>query len=239
MVNYAKLAKKTYPAVRKRARVYVPAVRQLASDIMYIKGLINSEPKNFSVTSSNNFDYTGTVVSLCNVSTGDLNDSRDGNRILPRFMNIKFHVNRGITSPTYTHTTVRYVIFRWWGESPNAQGVAPAVSDILVSSLVSTQYAPLSQLNTEVTGSKGDRNRRIEVHRTGMITLDSVSKTSFDEEFNITLNGGNKTKEHMEFYNNSAYPPTSGGFFILFINDNATSVDCAYYLSSRLTFYDN
>lgn len=232
-----KYAAKKYPAIRKRANVYIPAVRQLASDVMYLKGLVNSEPKQFGLATSGNFDYTGTVVSLCNIVTGDTSYNRDGNRVLPRYLNIKFHCNRGITAPTYTHTTIRYVLFRWWGESPNAAGVAPAPSDILEST--STQFAPLGHLKTDIVGSRGDRNRRIEVHRSGFMTLDSVSKTSIDCDFNIQLNGGTKPKEHMEYYDSTTAPPTSGGFFILFINDNPTSADAAFYLRSVITFYDN
>lgn len=237
VAKYTRYAKKAYPGIKRRANVYVPAVRQLASDVMYLKGLINSEPKLHGVNASNNFDLNGLIISLCDVPTGDTGINRDGNRILPRYLNIKFHVNRNLSTPTNAHTTVRYIIFRWWGESPNAAGIAPVPGDVL--SIVGSPYAPMSQLNSSVTGSKGDRNRRIEVHRSGMFTLDSVSKTSFDEEFNITLNGGNKPKEHIEFYDSTTNPPTSGGFFIMFINDNLTSVDAAFYLTSRLTFYDN
>lgn len=237
LAKYGKMAYKKYPAIRKRARVYVPAVRQLASDVMYLKGLINSEPKVHGVESSNNFNYNGVIVSLCDVPTGDTTDSRDGDRLLPRYLNIKFHVNRAISGASSAHTTVRYIIFRWWGENPSSIGVNPSPSDILYS--VGGQFAPLSQLKTNVTGSKGDRNRRIEVHRTGMITLDSVSKTAFDEDINITLNGGKKPKEHMEYFSSTTAPPTSGGFFIMFISDNSVSTDQSYYLRSVLTFYDN
>lgn len=239
MRNYKKFAKRNYPAVVKRVNVYAPAVKQLANDVLYLKGLINSEPKSFNLTSSNNINYNGVVVSLCDIPQGDLASTRDGNRILPRYLNLKFHINRAVSGATATHTTMRFIIFRWWGESPNALGVAPTPSDILHSTLVGTQYAPLAQLNGEITGAKGDRARRIEVHRNGQITLDSVSKTSMDEEFNITLNGGNAPKEHMEYQSATTAPPTSGGFYILFINDNAVSTDSAYYLSSRITYYDN
>lgn len=232
-----KKAIKRYPAFKKRYNVYYPAARQLARDVMYLKGLVNAEPKYHNVNSSNNFNYAGTVVSLCDVPQGDGELNRDGNRILPRYINIKFHINRGITSPTYTHTTIRYIIFRWWGELANAVGTPPIPGDIL--SNTGNQYAPLSMLNSAITGSKGDRNRRIEVHRTGHITLDSVGRTSYDDEFNIKLNGKNKVKEHMEFYDGTTNPPTAGGFFMLFVNDNPTNVDAAFYLSSRLVFYDN
>lgn len=235
-----RVAKRAYKsnAVQKRVNVYGKAGVQLYKDVMYLKSLINSEPKTHTLTSSSTFDYAGTIVSLCDVPTGDIGASRDGDRILPRYMNIKFTVQRTVTgTPTYGHSTVRFVIFRWWGESPNVAGIAPTADEILTNN--ATTFAPFGMLRTQITGSRGDRNRRIEVHRTGLITLDSVSKTSFDEDFNITLNGGNAPKEHIEYFNNGTAPPVSGGFFIMFLTDNAIAGDVAYSLCSRLTFYDN
>jgi hypothetical protein len=236
--KYGKYALKKYPAVRKRARVYVPAVRQLASDVMYLKGLINSEPKNHYVTDSNNFDYNGVMVSLSSISsTGTEAYARDGNRVLPRYLKLRMHINKSMTS-AIPHNTFRYILFRWWGESPNTAGVAPAVTDIIAGT--GTQFAPLSPLVDSITGSKGDRTRRIEVHRTGFVTLDQVGKTSFDFDLNLELNGkGKSTKEHIEFYGDATAPPTSGGFFMLFVSDNVTAADLSYQLYSHLTFYDN
>lgn len=234
------MAKKAYKsnAVQKRVNIYGKAGVQLYKDVMYLKSLINSEPKSLSASSSGLITNLGTVLSLCNVPVGDGAGNRDGDRILPRFMNIKFHCQRTVTgTPTYGHSTIRYVIFRWWGESPNATGVDPLPSEILTEN--GTTFAPLGMLQPQITGSRGDRNRRIEVHRSGFVTLDSVSKTSFDEEFNITLNGGNAPKEHIEYANSTTAPPTSGGFFVLFVSDNAVSGDASFSLVSRLTFYDN
>lgn len=235
-----KLVKKAYKsnAVQKRVNVYGKAGVQLYKDVMYLKSLINSEPKSLLSTASGLISYNGTILSLCNVPVGDGSSNRDGDRILPRFMNIKFNCQRTVGgTPTYGHSTIRYVIFRWWGESPNALGVDPTPSEVLTNN--GTTLAPLGMLQSTITGSRGDRNRRIEVHRSGCITLDSVSKTSFDEEFNITLNGGNAPKEHMEYFSSTTAPPTSGGFFVLFISDNAVSGDASYNLCARLTFYDN
>lgn len=235
-----RIAKKAYNsnAVQKRVNVYGKAGVQLYKDVMYLKSLINSEPKSLTATANGLIDYNGVILSLCNVPVGDGAGNRDGDRILPRFLNIKFHLQRTVSgTPTYGHSTIRYVIFRWWGESPNVTGVDPTPSEILTDN--GTLYAPLGMLQPQITGSRGDRNRRIEVHRSGFMTLDSVSKTSIDEEFNITLNGGNAPKEHMEYANNTTAPPTSGGFFVLFISDNALTGDASYTMVSRLTFYDN
>jgi len=239
LAKYGKMAIKRYPAVRKRYKVYAPAVSQLASDVMYLKGLINSEPKGHYVTDTNNFGYNGVVVSLSSIPSTGVQEtySRDGNRVLPRYLKLRCHINKQ-TAGTIVHNTVRYILFRWWGESPNVIGAAPAVADII--SDVGTGYAPLSPLQNQITGSRGDRTRRIEVHRTGFVTLDQVGKTSLDLDINVELNGkSKKSKEHMEFYSDSTAPPTSGGFYLLLVGDNATGTDLSYTLYSHLTFYDN
>lgn len=235
-MKYGKYAVKKYLAVRKRARVYVPAVKQLASDVMYLKGLINSEPQRHNYSSQSNFDYNGIVLSLNNVPLGDDYGRRTGNRILPKHLNIRMHINKDTAGRM--HTTVRYVLFRWWGESTSAAGISPVPQEILET--VGSWISPLAPLNNTATGSKGDRNRRIEVHRTGMITLDNVSKTCVDVEENISLNGkGKQIKEHIEFYDGTTNPPTSGGFFLLLISDYVTAADVQASVYTTLSYYDN
>jgi len=234
--KYARYASRKYPAINKRARVYVPAVKQLASDVMYLKGLINSEPKNHYYSATGNFDWNGVILALNNVPQGDTGTSRDGDRVLPKYQTIHAHINKDTAGRM--HTTIRYIIFRWWGESPNAVGVAPVAADIIGA--LGTVYAPLSFLVGSITGSKGDRNRRIEIARTGTFTLDNVSKTSVDIKETIKLNGKDKQiKEHMEFYDGTTAPPVSGGFFMLFVQDSVTAADVSYTLDSHLVFYDN
>jgi len=235
-MKYGKYAIKKYPAVRKRAKVYVPAVRQLASDVMYLKGLINSEPQRFDYQAQTNFSYAGTVLSLCDIPQGDAYGNRTGNRILPKHLNIRMHINKDTAG--VMHNTVRYVLFRWWGEVPSAVGTSPIPQEIL--EVVGTWAAPTSPLNQTATGSKGDRNRRIEVHRTGMMTLDNVSQTSLDLEANVSLNGkGKQNKEHIEYYSNATAPPTSGGFFLLLISGYVTAADVQANVYTTLSFYDN
>lgn len=237
VMKYGKYAVKKYPAVQKRARVYVPAVRQLASDVMYLKGLINSEPKNYIVQDSNNFTYSGTVVSLSAVGQGDTENKRDGNRILPKYLSINGYIS--ITSATASTAPInaRYVIFRYWGESTSA---APSVTASEVLETTGTQFAPLSHLNSDNTAGRGDRARRIEVHRSESFCLDKVANTSIPLNFNIQVNGGSKKiKEHIEFRSSVNEDPVSGGFYLLVISDNATSTELHYKIESKLTFYDN
>lgn len=242
MVNYNRMVKKAvrkYPAFAKRYNVYKPAIKQLASDVMYIKGLINSEPKNVYYTNNGTFDYNGVIINLSDTVQGDGAESRDGNRLLPRYLGIKGHIRKAISGTPADHVTVRYVLFRWWGESPNAAGVPPIPSDILRD--IGTAFAPTSFLSPQITGQKGDRNRRIEVHRSGTISLDRINTNAYDFSENIEINNGasNKPKEHIEYWSNASTIPTSGGFFMLFISDSAVASECNYHVNGHLTFYDN
>lgn len=237
-MKYGKYIKKSYPAVAKRARVYVPAVRQLASDVMYLKGLVNSEPKSFTVNTSANTGQSGVVFSLCDLAQGDGAADRDGNRVLPRYLSLYIHVNQIAASAGWNHTTHRVIVFRYWGEDSNVAGPSVTTADILETT--ASQYSPVSHLRSTITGSRGDRNRRIEVLRNEFFTLDLNTEAQKAIHYNIEMNGkGSKTKEHIEFRNNTTEQPTSGGIYVLYVNDNATSTDQGIWVGSRLTFYDN
>lgn len=231
--------KKKAPAKPGRIQIYGAAGKQLYKDVMYLKTLINSEPKYHDSFFSTTFNYAGYMTpNISTIAQGDGDNNRDGNRILPRFLTLRGSVRRSLSGTVTEHTVCRIIVFRWWGEDPNAVGVAPVPGDIIEG--VSDAYSPYKPLSDRVTGPKGDRNRRIEVHRTELFTLDSVSRTSYDFDYNIQINGpGKKNKEHIEFYNNTTAPPTSGGFYLMIIGNHATSADTTMTGMSKLVFYDN
>lgn len=224
-------------AVARRTRVYGPAVGQLAKDVGYIMSLVNSEPHTWVISTANNVDYNGAVISLSAISQGDTVADRSGNSVLPRYFTCKLHINKKITSSTADHVSVRVLFFRYWGESSDA---APNVipGDILAT--ISSQYAPLSTLNDNNTGPRGDRDRRIEVMHSEFHTLDTVSKTSFDIDLNREFNGPSvKNKQHLKFRSPTTEDPVSGGVYACIISDNATATEISYTMYSKLTFYDN
>lgn len=229
-----KKAIKRYPAARKRWNVYYPAARQLASDVMYLKGLINSEPKYHIVQASNNYDYNGIVQSLSTISQGDGTSDRDGNMVLPRYLTI--NMSFGGTIAGNTPVVVRMIIFRYWGEATSASATVTP-SEVLAT--IGSQYAPYTHLNDDNTGSKGDRQRRIEVLKSKLVNFDNINMRDCVRKYNIVVNGGNKPKEHIKFSSATTSGPVSGGFYILFISDNATGTNAKFTLESKLTFYDN
>jgi len=241
VAKYGKYAVKRYPAVAKRAKVYVPAVRQLASDVMYLKGLINSEPHYHEVIISNNFDYNGVVIALNSIPQGDQVINREGNRVLPRFMNLKGFVS---TTPVTTRVdpiNVRVILFRYWGESTSGAGATNVTpSEILEN--IGSQFAPLSSLNPDNVGGKGSRERRIEVHRSWdlLLGVNNGLQGGYMLDCNVVVNdGGKKVKDHIQFYSAATAQPISGGFYILFISDDVVATEVHYKINSKLTFYDN
>lgn len=233
-MKYGRAVAKKYPAARKRYNVYAPAVKQLASDMMYIKGLINSEPKYHIVQSSNNINYNGAVISLSTLVQGDGNTHRDGNSVLPRYLSV--NIQFGATDAGTQPLTMRMIIFRYWGEKTSSG--APAVDVASVLSTTGSQYAPLSHLNEDNTGSKGDRTRRIEILKSELVDFDLVQCRTVTRQLNFVMNQGNK-KEHIKFLSASTLEPISGGLYALFVSSDATSTNSKYVLESKLTFYDN
>lgn len=230
-----KYAVKKYPAVRKRYKVYTPALKQLGRDVMYLKGLINSEPKLHDVETSLNYNNNGSIIDLSEIVSSTSAAGRSGTKVLPRYLNMNIHVNQIAVTGTSTHATHRLIIFRYWGEDANSSpNVTP--SDILQT--VGTQYAPVTHLSDNITGSRGDRTRRIDVLRNEFFTLDVVSHTSVDFQYNIEMNKASQ-KNHIEFRSTATEEAMSGGLFLLIITDNATNTDQALWVGSRLTFYDN
>lgn len=235
LVKYGKRAAKHYPALRKRARVYVPAVRQLASDVMYLKGLVNSEPNYITLQATNNFDYNGVILSCSTCSQGDAAGQRQGNRILPRYVSIKGIFGMSSTG-TAAEASYRMLVFQWWGES--SFGVPSVQPNEIFGGNIGTQYAPYSHLKPEVTGSKGDRARRIQILHSKLITVNPNNNRWCPIDLNIELNGGKAPKQHIEYYQGGT-EPVSGGIYILLVADNAVLADNRYTIESKVTFYDN
>lgn len=237
-----KFASKTYSRVRKsngfkkRAKVYGRAGIQLYKDVKYLKGLINSEPKYHTVQSANNFSWNGLVVSLSSIPQGGGVNDRDGNMILPRYLNINLNV--GSTVAGTEPTLIRFIIFRYWGESTNVAG-GVTVTEVL--SNTGTQFSPLCHLNDDNTGNRGDRQRRIEIHKNEVVNFDLVNYREMAYSYNIIVNGGDSPKEHIKFNSSATAEPVSGGFYILFISNNSGSLNAnsKYAFESKLTFYDN
>lgn len=202
-------------------------------DIRYLKSIINSELHEFHYNTSNNINAaTPVVLGINQVAQTDTTSGRTGNSIMPRYQQIHLNVNKKLSG--VDHETFRVIVFRYWGETTSA---APSVtiSEVLRDS------DPRSFLNPDNTGAKRDRERRIEVHKSKLFTLDTVSDTSRTWKWNINVNGTNVTdKQHIKYRTNTTEDPVSGGFYIAFVSDNPNATNLSsYQFYSKLSFYDN
>lgn len=219
-----------------RVQIYGRAGKQLYKDVMYLKTLINSEPHYHLLSTSGNIDNAGVVISLNDIPSGDSDINRTGTSVLPRWQSVNMHVNKKLTPVgTVDHETIRVILFRFWGEQASS---APAV---ITSEILESATNPLSFLDDNITGSKGDRERRIEVVKSKLFTLDSVASTSRTFKYNIAINGPNKqVKEHLKFRSTVTENPVSGGFYLLFLSDNGTGANkSSYTVNAKVNFYDN
>lgn len=225
-----------YKGIAQRSMVYGRAGHQLARDVAYLGTLINSEPKNFYVITSNNFFQDSNPISLSQIAQGDGYLNRDGNVVLPRYISTRITINKSLNASALDHETVRVMLFMYNGESTSS---APSVTQ---SEVLATIQNPLSTLNYNNTGSKGDRSRRIEVLRDEIKTLDKVSLTNIQIDWNIEINGMKvNNKQHMRFRSSSTEDPVSNGLYLLIMSDNsaASSYKGSYSLYNKLVFYDN
>lgn len=236
MQRYQKKKYPLYKAVARRGKIYGPAIGQLSSDVLYLKSIINSEAKAFYTTTSNNFDEDTNPISLCAIIQGDLSTRRDGNVVLPRYINFRCHLNKSLNASALDHETFRCMLFMYSGESTSA---APSVTQ---SEIVHSPQNPMSTLNEANTGSKRDKSRRIEVLRDEIITVDKVSKTMVDLDWNVEINGPKtQSKQHMRFRSTTTEDPVSNGLYALIYSDtgSASSYKPTYTIHCKLVFYDN
>lgn len=234
-------AKKTFRKVaknngfKKRVKTYGRAGIQLYKDVQYLKGLVNSEPKYHVVQSANNFSWNGIIVSLSDIPQGGGVNNREGNSILPRYLNINLVL--GATFTADQPVFLRMLVFRYWGESTN---VAGAVTPTEILTTIGSQYSPLSHLNDDNVGAKGDRQRRIEILNSQLLSFDLDDMRQTSQTHNFVMNQGDSTKEHIKWNSSATAEPVSGGCYIMFISDNnGITSNCKYILESKLGFYDN
>lgn len=231
---YTKRGPKYKRTRQYRARVSYrnPAIGKLSADVKYLKTVVNAEMNYFIFATTNNIDSVGRIDSLNNIPVGDDHNNRTGTSILPRFQSVNLHVNKSLTGPA--HETIRVILFRYWGEE-TSQAPNVTIGDVLQST------SPLSYLNDDNAGKKGDRERRIEIHKSKLFTLDNVATTSRTWKWNVQVNGPNKNiKDHMKYRANVLEGPISGGFYLLQISDNATGANkAAFGVNCKLNYYDN
>lgn len=218
--------KKTY---RKNAN----SNYRLTKKVNYLSSVVNSELKYHETVVTYNIDGAGTIIGFNNIVQGDSEANRTGNTVLPKFLTLNMcaKVNTELNTPE----CVRVIVFRYWGEGTDS---APSVT---VGDILDT-LNPLSFLNDHNTGSKGDRERRIQIHKSLLFGLYERANGVKTWKLNIAVNKANgKPKEHMKFRSGATEDAISGGFYVLIIGETLTGGVNKNVMEVRgkLKFYDN
>lgn len=190
-------------------------------DIRYLKSLVNSEMKYvYSTYTGQAISSTGTIYHLSAVAQGDTINQRDGNSIMPRYLNLNIRLQ------SQTNDTVRMLIFRWKDNSTP-----------VVSSIVEDASAPVySPLNDNISGNRKDRG--IDVIKNKLFVLDNVERKGQLYKKTIDLNPPSKNiKDHCKF-DNTLTTNEHGGIYMLLIGRQPTTTT-DFEGSHKLSFLDN
>lgn len=115
---YRRKYRKKFRSRRKRTGGYMPYIkgaysaytlaRRAMAGIWKLKGLVNSEMHKLDMTASNSVDTTGVADPMCKVAVGDTYDTRTGNSIYVRSLNIKGDIsyNTSFTGPQFVRLAV-------------------------------------------------------------------------------------------------------------------------------------
>lgn len=196
-------------------------IAQVAKDVWYLKGLINSEKKYYdNAQLSNTISYNGLVYNLCAMAQGDGTQQRTGNSIFARSLSVRLTaIQRGAS--TSNNMKVMIVLDK------NADvAAAPAASDILETT--GSTNAPLSHLKFP------EARNRFKILKVKQIVLNSTNRTQ--QCCNIYL----KMRHHIKFTGTTAASLGKGQLYLVVISDTVAGTDDpAIRYQSRVMYHDN
>lgn len=220
--NYKKTGKKI--AKNKRWNIYGKAAGQMFNDVMYLKSIINSELHAHSGSfTALTMPSIGGVVHLSAVGQGDTVNTRSGNSILSKYLNVNFCISQNNLLLT---DSVRVIFVIW------KKNTTPTITDILETS------SPWSHYNRQnVRGDVRDRDCVILSDRTYTL-IQGTEKQCVNTTVDLRMNSpGVKNPLHMIF-NGASTTGERNGLFMLYVGTlalNFSLMDGKYMFK----FYDN
>jgi hypothetical protein len=176
-----------------------------------------AERKFFDVASANAISFSGSVFPLSDIPQGDSDQTRDGDQIMPKSLEIGFQAFCADSS-----NTVRVVVFRW---KPFFSFHNPLASDILQSTGTSTGY--LSPLNH-------DKRKQFDLlydHTVQMVLTMSNSVVSWSRKIKLSAI---KCQ-----WNTGQTTDVSNGFYVMAISDSAAIAHPQLQFYSRVNYTDS
>lgn len=188
----------------------------------YVRKLLakQAETKYFELgVTATGVDYAGTLTNLTVVPQGTTDSTRIGDKLVIRGLNIKYEVIAADSTQM-----VRVMLFQW---HPNTQLLSPIMSDILVSTTLSTTNAPLAN-------NVWDYQNQYTVLYDRVHRLDSLEKASDIVRKNINLRYAKKT---IVFY--AATTAASEHIYMLVVSDSSAAPHPTIQYQTRLTYDDS
>jgi len=111
---------------QSQIKKYVSYVPWLMSNALRLKGLVNTEVKNFDILSSTTVSSTGTIAYLSAIATGTDTTDRIGRSIKPLYIHSNGTIARNASA---TATFLRIIVFQ---DMENDEAT-PAVTDVLAT----------------------------------------------------------------------------------------------------------
>lgn len=182
--------------------------------VKMLKGIINSELKEVTVTNTGaQFSTTGNVNLLSGIGTGDTETGREGNSVLAKTLQLRFHTAWQSNAGTSLN---RVIIFRDKQCNPNT---TPTIAELLETDI-------MGRLNH-------DTDKRWQIMLDKTFPTDSTKRS-------FVLNKTMKIDQHLLFYGTGSSEFQKNPIFIATIGDfGATTQGNTYKYSAKMNYYDN
>lgn len=199
----------------KKAVKYASYIPSIIKTVQAVKGLVNSEFKDYGTVATPTADDSGSVTALTAIGQGDTSNTRDGDSIL--MQSLTYRATCHIHTSQTNHSTVRYIIFQTVDDD------VPTVSTVLAN--VGAGPTPLSLMNLD-----NAHHYRILEDRVLQLQDGIREQISWKKYF--------KLNTHVKWDDATATNYKSGHFWLLVISDDATNVP-TFSFNYRFRYTDN
>lgn len=222
-------------APRSRYSTYSAAGSQLWKDVMYLKSIVNVELKAFSTyINPAPIDAAGSVFHLSAVSIGDSYNNRDGDSILPKYMNIHIDFKKSFDALATATECIRVIIFRWKDQS------SPGVTNILDNN-VTTNYLSHYQ-RTSKGHNRDDRTMYLLMDKQFCLNKTDMPQVDIKKNFKFNVPKPGILQDHIKFNDTSTSAPMNG-IYILAIAEtpqaSGSALKITMEVNNLLRFTDN
>lgn len=219
MVARKRKEKKTKSWYEKKYNALDLAAKAMEG-VKYLKGLVNAELKRNQINGNVTSTYNGGALHISGMAQGDSENSRDGDSILARYINIRGHITYNASS-SKTSNVVRVMLVR----DRSVNGTAVDVAQILESATYGTAYAPFSGLDPETA------TQRFEVLYSKMFEVNT-------QKIAVPYSINKKVQKHCTFDGTTANDLKQGHYWLIHISDEVTNGPSFLY-NSVFKYYDN